>query len=266
MKIHGNTVLITGASSGIGREIARECAKRGAKKLYLVARRIERLEELARELRSGRPSLEVRVIQKDLVAPGACEELTREIGDDPVEVLVNNAGIGCFGMFDKNDLSLVESTVALNVMVPLRLTHHFLPRMIANQKGGILNISSGFGLSFFPGYATYVGTKHFITGFTETLCTELSGTGVNVTQSCPGPVATEFLGTLRDVVATKPPPGVEISAEYCARKSLDALEKGRALVIPGRIIAAALFFQSLAPRALRRFALSFLGKKLRALP
>jgi short-subunit dehydrogenase len=124
--------------------------------------------------------------------------------------------------------------------------------MVERGRGGILMISSGFGLTFMPGFAGYIGTKHFLSGFTEGLRLDLAGTGVVVTQVCPGPVATEFESHVGNFTGAKIPGIVEISAERCARAAVRGLVQGRALVVPGLLVGFGLFLAAITPRFLLR--------------
>lgn len=256
--------MVTGASSGIGREIARQLGSR-ARALALVARRADRLEELARELREAHPALEVHVICCDLSDRVATRALPDRIRADMghVDVLVNNAGLGLMGMFEHADLDKVLSMLEVDVISLVALTHAFLPAMIERKRGGILNVSSGFGLAFTPGFAAYVGAKHFVTGFTESLRTELSGTGVVATQICPGPVATEFEQVSGNTTGRSVPGFLQIDAEACARAAIRGLEKDRAMVIPGATIAIGMTMLGWTPRWMQRLTMRPLGRWLR---
>jgi uncharacterized protein len=248
--IDGATALITGASSGIGVAIARQLAPR-VKKLILVARRAERMETLAAELVAAHPALVVEVEPCDLNDRTALASLADRSAADSVDLLVNNAGLGDISMFDLADWDKTERMIEVNVRALAFLTHRLLPPMIERGRGGILNVSSGFGLAFMPGFSAYVGTKHFVTGFTESLRLELRRQGIVVTQVCPGPVATEFeevAGNFTGQSAAL----VEISADHCARAALRGFERDRALVIPGLVIRAAMFLQAWSPRWIQR--------------
>ena len=147
------------------------------------------------------------------------DEVAAEVGE--VDVLVNNAGVGEFGAYDQMDWRRIGSMLTLNVSSLALLTHRLVGPMVARGRGGVLNISSGFGLGFSPGFAAYVGSKHFVTGFTEALRLDLSGTGVAVTQVCPGPVRTEFAARVGYPGGRDPAPGIAyISDEKCARAAL----------------------------------------------
>ena len=244
--------LVTGASSGIGVELARQLAPR-VRELIVVARRGERLEELATELRGRHPSLEVRVETCDLTDRDAIAALGDLAVEREVDLLVNNAGLGDISMFELADWNKTERMLELNVRALAYLTHRLLPGMAASGRGGVLNISSGFGLAFMPGFSAYVGSKHFVTGFTESLHIEMAPLGIAVTQVCPGPVATEFEDVAGNFTGQSVA-WVEITAEQCARASLRGFARGRALVIPGVIMKIAMFFQSLTPRWFFRLA------------
>jgi len=228
--IDGAVVVITGASSGIGRELARLIAPR-ARVLVVVARRVELLVALAAELAGA----VVDIKPCDLSDLSAADRLIAEVERDHggVDVLINNAGMGDLGLFTTAPWSRIEAMLRVNVLALTFLTHRVLPRMVAKRRGGILNISSGFGLTWMPLAAAYVGSKHHVTAFTEALRTELAGTGVVVTQSCPGPVRTGFLKVAGNPLSRKPPALLEISAARCAAVSLAAFERRDALVVPG---------------------------------
>jgi short-subunit dehydrogenase len=259
-------VLVTGASSGIGRALAREVAPR-CSALVLVARRKNELEALADELRTRHPKLRVLVAPCDLNDRPQIDEMLldvqREFG--VVDVLVNNAGFGDMSLFDLSDWDRNQRMMDLNVTALTYLTHRLVGPMVARGRGGILNISSGFGLAFLPGFATYIATKHYVTGFTEALRLDLTGTGVVVTQSCPGPVATEFASHTGNFTGQEIPALLEISAEQCARESLHAFELDRALVVPGLVAWVLMFLNDLTPRPIRRLLMAQAAPHLRQL-
>jgi uncharacterized protein len=259
--IDQGAVLVTGASSGIGMAIARQVASR-AKALVLVARRASRLEELAKELRAAHPKLRVEVIACDLGDREATRRLPAEVGERglTVDVLVNNAGVGLMGAFDRADPEKLVGMIELNVTSLTLLTSAFVSGMVERGRGGILNISSGFGLAVMPSFTAYIATKHYVTGFTEALRADLAGTGVVVTQVCPGPVATEFEQQIGNFTGHTPPKFVEISAERCARSSIAAFDRGRAMVIPGVVIHLLLIVNGLSPRFMRRLFAAVIGR------
>ncbi len=263
--IDGGVVMVTGASAGIGEALARRLASR-VKTLVVVARRRDRLDKLATELREKNVSLEVLVEECDLEDGAArealCERVLARCG--VVDVLINNAGLGDMTMFDRAEWSKTERMIELNVTALAHLTHRFLRGMIERGRGGILNVSSGFGLVALPGFAGYVGTKHFVTGFTETLRLDLVGTGVRVTQVCPGPVATEFMDNLgTNLTGQNPPKFIELSAAECARQTVKAFDRNRALVIPGFWIRWLTYFGMWTPKWLFRLVFGALAPWLR---
>ncbi len=262
--IDGGTVLITGASSGIGLELARELAPR-AQALVAVARRAERLEGLKGELSARHPGLVVRTEPCDLTDPDAVDALSERLLEDfgGVDVLVNNAGARLQGLYEKSDWNRVYGLIRLNVVALTLLTRRLTPAMVTRRRGGVLNVNSGAGAAIMPGMAAYVGTKHFVTGFTETLRAELDGTGVVVSQALPGPVETGF-----DEATTIGTPGVmdrifRISAARCAREVIQGFERGRPMIFPGSAYRAAMTLQGDLPRALQRRAAGSQGRGLR---
>ena len=262
--IDQGVVLITGASSGIGRALAGEVAAR-ARALVLVARRKDRLEALRAELVARHPALRVLVFGCDVIDRGQTDAMLAaveaEVGG--VDVLVNNAGSGDLGAFDLADWGRIDRMIALNVTSLVYLTHRLAGPMVARGHGGVLQVSSGFGLTFGPGMAAYVGTKHFVTAFTEGLRLDLLGTGVRVTQICPGPVATEFGENVGNFTGMDPPGFMTISAEWCARAAVRALDPGRALVVPGRLMKLVIGLGVWTPRWLLRALYAPAARSLR---
>jgi len=262
--IDQGVIVVTGASSGIGREFARLLASR-ASVLVLVARRKERLDKLKRELTERHAELTVHVEPCDLSDRTSTEDLLRRIDAcaPEVDVLINNAGIGDMGIFDRCDRDKQVSMIELNVVSVVLLTHHLLGPMVERKRGAVLNVSSGFGLSYLPGFASYVGTKHFVTGFTDSLRAELSGTGVFAGQLCPGPVATEFEQNVGNFTGQKVPSFIEISPERCAKAGIGAIDGRRGLKIPGLLVHAVLLLSAYTPRFLTRWVLALVGRNLR---
>jgi uncharacterized protein len=259
--IDGGAVLVTGASSGIGMAIARLVAPR-AKTLVLVARRAARLEELKAELVGRHAALRIEVLTCDLSDREQTKRLPAAVRAHGIEVdvLVNNAGVGMMGVFDRADPERLAAMIELNVTSLTLLTAALLPGMVSRSRGGVINVSSGFGLAVLPSFAAYIATKHYVTGFTEALRADLAGTGVVVTQVCPGPVATEFEQQIGNFTGMKPPGLVEITAERCARASLRGFDRGRAMVIPGVLISLLLLVNALTPRFVRRAFAFVLGR------
>ena len=250
-------VLLTGASSGIGEAMARQLSE--ARVLVLVARRRERLEALAAEL----PRAEVRAC--DVGDLEALEALVAGVEADHggVDVLINNAGLGDIGLTEVAPMDKLTAMVDVNVRGLTFLTRRVLPGMLERGRGGVLNVSSGFGLTWLPCSATYLGTKHFVSAFSESLRSELHGTGVVVTHTCPGPVATEFESKAGNPTPWKVPSLLEISAEQCARESLAAFRRGRPMTIPGWIAWWLITMGRLTPDWVARLLYWPLGGALR---
>ncbi len=229
---HPETVLITGASAGIGRALALRVARAGAR-LVLVARREARLRALAEELvLSGAP--EPVVLPWDLGEPGAAERLADELerrGLHP-DVLVNNAGFGIHGAFARHSAERLQSMLSLNVEAVTALAHRLLPAMIAHGRGGLLNVASTAAFQPGPGMSAYFATKAYVLSWSEGLHEELRGTGVSCTALCPGPTATEFL-EVAGLKETRAMRLVTQSPEAVARCGHRAFRRGRALAVSG---------------------------------
>ncbi len=239
------TALITGASSGIGRELARVHARRGGD-VVLVARRIRELELLAGELETEH-DITAHVVATDLTqpdAPGRLHAWTTEKGIN-VEVLANNAGYGDHGDFIDRDIDTQLGMVRLNVEALVALTHLYLPGMVARGRGRILQVGSTAGFLPCPGMAVYYASKAFVNSFSQALNEELRHTDVRCTVLCPGPVDTEFgaRASVEESSAFKQ----AITAEKTARAGYNAMLKGRPVVVVPRRFAA-LRFVGLAPR------------------
>jgi uncharacterized protein len=262
--IDNGVVLITGASSGIGRALAHALAPR-ARALVLVARRLDRLDALRAELVAQRPALSVLVRGCDLADRAQVDAMLAsalaEVGE--LDVLINNAGFGDLGVFDLSAWTRTEQMVALNITSLAYLTHRLAGPMVARGRGAIVNISSGLGFTVIPGMAAYIGTKHFVTGFTEALRVDLSGTGVRVTQICPGPVRTDFNEVAGNFTGQSPPDLVTISPERCARAIVAAVDRDRAFVVPGLMAGVLTFLGAWTPRWLLRLVYAPLARALR---
>lgn len=263
--IDGGIFLITGASSGIGLELARQLGPT-ASGMALVARREERLSTLADELREAAPHLVVTVHRCDLTELDAASAMVDAVleAHGAVDVLINNAGLGDVTLFEASDMDKNLRQIALNVTALTLLTRRVLPGMVSRRRGVILNVSSGFGLVPMPGFATYVGTKHYVSGFTESLHTELSGTGVLVSHLCPGPVATEFEQSTNNPLGQSPPSFSELSAEACARAAIRGIRRGRARIVPHALMGVVIPLYRAVPDVLRRLFNRFVGWMLRS--
>jgi short-subunit dehydrogenase len=254
--------LITGASSGIGAAFARALAAR-RHPLLLVARRRDRLEQLARELGGA-----VAILEADLLAPGAIEEVTaaaRQLG--PVEILINNAGFATYGDFLERDPERERDVIRLNALVPLQLSRALLPSLLARGRGGIINISSIGAFQPVPYMASYAAAKAFVLSFSEALHEELRDSGVRVLCLCPGPTATEFFSVASMPAMMGKVPHVMRADELVAR-ALDAFADDRALLVPGLVNFLGAVLVRFAPRVLARklMRLMFQPRAPKALP
>jgi len=264
MKLNGCSALITGASSGIGREFARQLAGR-ARSLILVARREQRLNELRDELTQHHPNLRVHIRETDLAKLPQIEELKAWLEREKIDVdlLVNNAGLGDSGPFATSDPTRNEQMTVVNTIALTSLTRRLLPQMIARKRGGILNVSSSAGFLPIPKFAVYAATKAYVTSFSEALRAELRGTGVSVCVLCPGPVRTEF-----QEVANRPgeqpdsgPEFVHVPVDQVVRDALAALEADRPLVIPGLAMKLGMSLVRLTPMPILRVVSRFSAKR-----
>lgn len=259
MQLKGQRVLLTGASSGIGEAMAKILAESDIDTLVLVARREERLNTLRETLMAKGCQAEVLVMPCDLSQTEAIDDLvnriTREIG--AVDILINNAGLGDFSLFENSDWRKIELMLQVNIQGLTYLTHKLVAPMIALGRGGILNVSSGFGFFFMPGMAAYAASKHYVTAFSEALRIELKGTGVNLTQVCPGPVQSEFAQVAGNrALGDNTPEWLMLRAETCAREALEGFVAERPLVVPGLAMRLIMGAGRLVPRPLVRLALS----------
>lgn len=261
MNLDGCTALITGASAGLGREFARQLATR-AGALVLVARRLDRLEELQAELTTRDPNLNVHIRATDLSNSDDAEALCTWLEEQQlaIDLLINNAGLGDRGAFVTSKPERVMDMLMVNVTALTLLTRRLLPGMVTRRRGALLNVSSS--ASFLPmrDFAVYAATKAYVTSFSEALRMELRATGISVTALCPGPVHTEF-----DTVASRPnepepqaaPEFTYVPGDEVVRVGLDALEQDRATVIPGLAMKIGMTLVRLTPMPVLRFAARF---------
>jgi short-subunit dehydrogenase len=224
-----DTALITGASSGIGEEFARQLAARGYD-LILVARRKDRLEQLAEEVPT-----KATVIESDLAAEA--DKLPAKVKRRrlQVDLLVNNAGFGTRGHFIEIDGKRDAELVRLNCEAVITLTHAFLPAMVERNSGGVITVASTAGMQPLPYETTYGASKAFAISFMEALSMELREAEVKCLVVNPGPVKTEWQAVAGYDENTRVVPGM-ISAEQCVRDSLRAYDRGKRSVIPGRLM------------------------------
>ncbi len=224
-----NTALITGASGGIGLELARIHAQKGGD-LLLVARSLGKLEQVKTELEE-KHQVQVNVLSEDLSQPESAERIYLYAQKHGIQVntLINNAGFGGHGLFNERKLEDEQAMMQVNMISLTRLTHYFLQDMVKRQSGRILNVSST--ASFIPGplQAVYYATKSYVTSFSQAIAEEVAEQNVSVTALCPGAVATDFAkaGNLEDVDLWKRAK----SATSVAQFGYKAMEKGKLVAI-----------------------------------
>jgi short-subunit dehydrogenase len=244
------TALITGASSGIGRELASVIAKDRID-LVLVARRRERLDELATEI-SRKYAVTVEVVVADLSRAGEAERVFQaaRARSGAIDVLVNNAGVGVHGLFADTALSREVEMIQINVIALTELTKHCVPGMIERRHGRIVNVASTAAFQPGPLMAVYYATKAHVLSFTEALAEELSGTGVTATALCPGPTRTEFQqrAGFGDVPLLRGP--LVWDAARVARVGWEGAKRGKRVVVPGLANRVLALGARLSPRRL----------------
>jgi short-subunit dehydrogenase len=244
----GKTALVTGASSGLGMELAKLFAADGHD-VVLVARRRDLLEDLAAQLRAAH-GVTATVIAEDLADAGAPRRIFDDLAARAIELafLVNNAGFATNGAFAALDLAREMNQVQVNVNAVAQLTGLFLPGMVARKSGRVLNMGSTAGFQPGPFMATYYATKAFVNTFTESLAFELRGTGVTATVCCPGATRTGFsdiAGTSRSRLFRQG----TTSASFVARHAYRAMMAGKPMSLPGWRAKLGLFLLRIGTRA-----------------
>lgn len=235
----GTTALVTGASSGLGADFARELARRGAA-LILTARSRDKLEALARDLPT-----KSRVVTADLSTADGVDSLLRDV--ESVDHLINNAGFGMAGSFVGSEASAQAEMIRLNCEALMRLSHRYLPKMLERRRGGILHVASTAGHQPMPFMATYGATKAFVLSFSVALAEEMKGKDVRICALCPGPVPTGF----QEVAGIEP--GMErvaaLSSQETVKRALRAYEAGDTVCIPGAVNRVQTMFSKIMPRS-----------------
>jgi short-subunit dehydrogenase len=262
-KIKGCAALITGATAGLGAEFARQLAP-SATRLILVGRRGKRLEELADSLIECYPDLKVDSFAADLTVTSERERLSGWIVREeiPLNLLINNAGLGDLGPFDTAEWSRLAPVLEVNVTALTHLTHLLLPMLRVQNAAGILNVSSVAGFFPLPEMAVYAATKAYVTSFTEALRMELSDDGIHVTALCPGPVPTEFFEVASRAgqairAMDRSHPALATSPGVVVREALQGLEAGRPGVIPNGLLGLLVRAVRLIPFPIQRMAIHF---------
>ena len=231
--------LITGASSGIGRDIAKELSQKGYD-LILVARNLEKLNEVKEKLETN-----IETVSMDISNPENCKQLYKKYKD--IDILVNNAGFGDCGYFDKTNLEKELQMINTNIVAYHVLTKLYLKDMKAKNRGKILNVASIAGFMTGPLMATYYSTKAYVVRLSEAIREELKkeSSKVQISILCPGPVDTNFNKVADVQFALK-----GLSSEYVAKYTTDKLFKGKFYIVPGWKIKLAKFGAKIAPNAL----------------
>jgi len=262
----GCTALITGASSGLGAEFAGQLAPH-AHALVLVARRGDRLEALGRSLESAHPPLRVLTYVADLASGTERHALLAWLEEQnlPVDLLVNNAGLGDHGPFETSEWDRARAMLDVNITALTHLTHGLLPTLRRSQRAAILNVSSVASFFPVPNMAVYSATKAYVTSFSETLRIELRGTGISVTALCPGPIPTEFFDVAARPGETpkahyKSMPQFAVTAAGAVATGLRAVASDRARVIPGPWLCLGVALSALVPFFILRRIIAALRK------
>lgn len=247
--LKGKRAIVTGASSGLGTDFARELAARGCP-LVLVARREDLLRSLQQEV-SGRHGVEAEVVAMDLSAPDAPQALYDRLkaSGQAVDVLVNNAGFGLYGRFTEIPWERERNMLELDVVALVHLTKLFVRDMVSRDFGFIMNVASIGAYQPSPLYASYSAAKSFVLNFTEALSYELRGTGVRATALSPGITATEFL-KVSGQQATLYQRLMMMKSPDVARIGIDSMVRGKPSVVPGWLNACSAWSNRLIPRRL----------------
>lgn len=246
----GRRALITGASSGIGKELARLHAGRGGS-VILVARSKDKLDVLAAEFQE-RYQVQAEVIPADLSEPDAAKDVFDTIRSRglSIDYLINNAGFGGRGLFHERDWETDHAMIQLNVVALTALTRFFLPFMVQRGSGRIMNVASMAGFLPGPLQAVYYATKAYVLSFSEAVAEEVRGTGVTVTALCPGATHTGF-SAVADLEGTPAFQHFVADARSVAEEGYDAMLRGKAVIVPGAMNKVAIHgLLRLAPRRL----------------
>lgn len=224
-------VLITGASSGIGYELAKLYARSG-QNLILIARNIDRLKKVESEL--SKYNVEIKILSLDISKNYDIEKLFNyvEINNLNINTLINNAGIGTFGDFKEVEWEKEEALIDINIKSLTRLTKYFLPKIIGNKNGGILNVASTAAFCSGPRMATYYASKAYVLNLTEAIYEECKDTAIKVSCLCPGPVKTGFQGKA-GIKKSESAKKYLMDAEEVAKITYKEFNKGKLIIIPG---------------------------------
>ncbi len=242
------TALVTGASSGIGLELARECASNGHD-LVVVARRKDRLQAFAETILNDF-DVEVNVIVKDLSTDGSRKNLFDQLESQGIEInyLINNAGFGDYGPFVDSDLNRQIEMINLNVVALTELTRLFLPGMVNRGQGAILNVASTAAFQAGPMMSVYFATKAFVLHFSEAVANEVYATGVRVVALCPGTTESEFADTAQAERSLMFNMRKLPTSKQVARYGYVSMVKGKRVAVHGLLNKVLTFFVRLVPR------------------
>jgi hypothetical protein len=242
--------VVTGASSGLGAIFAQRLGERGFD-LVLTGRNPDRLAEVRRRVIAGAPEREVTLVTADLASSDGVGTVLGELGHQPVDLLVNNAGFGTYGPFDRSDTAREMDVIEVDVAALVRLTRAVLPGMMERGRGGVLNVASTIAFQPAPYQATYGAAKAFVLSFSQALWEETRHRGVTVTALCPGPTKTGFLDALDNPQASQTAvyskldePGPVVDA------GLRALDRGAPVAVPGLRNQAVALLQRVVPSRL----------------
>jgi uncharacterized protein len=254
------TVLVTGASSGIGRDLAK-CFAADGSRLILLARKRQALQELAEQLRQAYKT-QSQVYATDLAEPQASTRLWEHLQSTgtKVDVLVNNAGFGAHGAFVELPLERQLAMLQVNIVAVTHLARLLLPGMIERRHGGILNVASTAGFQPGPGMAVYYAAKAYVLSFSEAIAAEVAGTGVTVTALCPGATATNFAAAA-DAQFSRLFKKSAMSSEVVARIGHRAFRQGHFVTVAGWRNQLLAFSVRLAPRAVVRRITKYLNAR-----
>lgn len=253
------TALITGASSGIGLELAHVLADEKSD-LILVARNKEKLLALAEELKRNN-DINIKVIAKDLSKPEEVKALIDEVKNENIQYLINNAGFGYFGAYHECGWKTTQDMMELNMTTLAHLTHSLLPKMIERGSGKILNVASVAGFLPGPNMAVYYATKAFVLHFSEAIAQELKGTGVTVTALCPGPTESQFMD-VSGMAETKLVKGRKLpTSKQVAEYGYQAMMRGQHIAVHGWGNFILSVLPRLFPRRLTTWVVSLIQKR-----
>jgi len=242
--------VVTGASSGLGAIFAERLGERGLN-LVLTGRDPNRLKEVRRRVMAGSQGCEVTLVTADLANDHGVRTLLRELGDRPIDLLVNNAGFGTYGPFDRSSTVREMDVIGVDVAALVRLTRAVLPGMVERGRGGVLNVASTIAFQPAPYQATYGAAKAFVLSFSQALWQETRHHGVTVTALCPGPTRTGFVKSLQNAEASQTAAYTKLDEPaLVVDPGLRALDRGVPVAVPGLRNQAIAFLPRITPRRL----------------